>query len=76
MVLVKQMHPSKGHEESEMSKEQLLDLVCKLGRGKYFIVNTVTNEVIHDVKAIKENQAITIMPMVAGGWKASLNERR
>lgn len=67
MVLVKIMKPSKGHEESNMTCENLIQLVKKLYGKNYYIVDSDTMEVIRDINTITDNQSITIMPVVAGG---------
>jgi len=57
----------KGHEEEDMSKQQLLALLDKMGKNKHFLVNAETNTVIRDPEEITEDMAITIMPVIAGG---------
>lgn len=66
MVKVKIMN-QRGHEENDMSKQQLLALLDKMGKSKHFLVNSETNEMIRDVEQVKEADIITIMPVVSGG---------
>lgn len=66
MVRVKIMN-QKGHEEDDMSKQQLLALIDKMGKNKHFLVNTETNEMIRDIEQINEASTITIMPVISGG---------
>ena len=66
LVQVRQMS-HKGDEEQDMSKQQLLSLMDKLGKNKHFLVNAETNTIIRNPDEITENMAITIMPVVAGG---------
>lgn len=57
----------KGDEKQEMSPQELIQLVCKLGKSKHFLVDGETNTIIHDIESITDDQTITIMPVVAGG---------
>jgi len=66
LVKVRQMS-HKGDEQEDMSKQQLLSLLDKLGKNKHFLVNAETNTIIRNPNEITENMAITIMPVVAGG---------
>lgn len=66
MVRVRQMS-KKGDEQEDMSKQQLLTLLDKLGKSKHFMVNAETNTIIKDPEEIREDMAITIMPVVSGG---------
>lgn len=66
MVKVRQMS-KRGDEPQDMSKQQLLALIDKLGKNRHFLVDATTNEIIHDHNKITEDMAITIMPVVAGG---------
>lgn len=66
MVKVRMM-TRRGDEPQEMSKEQLIDFVCKVNKGKYFMVDPESNKMIQDVNTIRDDQAITIMPVVKGG---------
>lgn len=66
MVKIRQMS-HKGDEPQEMSKADLMDLMCKLGKSKHFLVNAETNTIIHNPEEIQETDSITIMPVVSGG---------
>lgn len=57
----------KGDEQSVMSPSQVMELMCKMGKSKYFIADAETNEVIKDISTIRDDQTITIIPVVAGG---------
>lgn len=57
----------RGDEPQDMTKQQLLSLLDKLGKNKHFMVNAETNEIIRDHNEITEDMAITIMPVIKGG---------
>ena len=57
----------KGDEREDMSKQQLLSLLDKLGKNKHFLVNAETNTIIKDHNEITEDMAITIIPIIGGG---------
>jgi len=65
----------KGDEQQDMSKQQLLALLDKLGKNKHFLVNAETNTMIRDHEEITEDMAITIMPVVAGGSTPSVQPK-
>ena len=57
----------KGDEREDMSKQQLLTLLDKLGKNKHFLVNAETNTIIKNHEEITEDMSITIIPVIAGG---------
>lgn len=57
----------RGHDEEDMSKQQLLALLDKMGKNKHFLVNAETQEIIRNHEEITEDMAITIMPVISGG---------
>ena len=66
MVKVRVMN-HKGDERQEMKPEELMELMCKLGKSKHFVVDGETQEIIHDIGSIRDDQTITIIPKVSGG---------
>lgn len=57
----------KGDEREDMTKQQLLALLDKMGKSKHYLVDAETNTIIRDHEEITEDMAITIMPVIAGG---------